>query len=296
MPPRTDDGIVVVVWVFALTLLMACLALTVDLGDLAQGAGAVSNAADAAALAGAGQLAQAIASKPLAVESLEATGYGCRGDGAAARCRDYGWIAGYYVYSGELVPGAEPAAAVPCADRSCGGWFEIVTGPAGPGQIPAADALRDAVTSGTEPAWRCIKWVAGPGQLCERFAFPSPSATSAVDWEVGTRAPVEATSRALGLLVAGFGVRADLASPSCAAPPGFVEAEGWNGVDCIAYSLRQVGPRPDVVFWVDLIVPIGGGAPFERSVFVDDQVSSVQRMSWASSLYGLCSGTGGGGC
>ncbi len=55
--PKDEDGVILVLWTVALTAILGFVALRIDMGNDVQSATNIQNAADAAAIAGASQLA-----------------------------------------------------------------------------------------------------------------------------------------------------------------------------------------------------------------------------------------------
>jgi hypothetical protein len=176
--------------VFALTALVGCLALSINLGNLEQQAGNVQNAADSAAVSGEQILASNLSSflatsvtispsmRNCPVSSSPEQKAGVEAYAWEGPCKSYGWLDGDYTYwTGDNPPaGAKAGGSCP---PLCEGWWLIVSGNPGQGQIRDSDAFADA--TGDPDAWVCIDQYRS---YCTQLQPVGVDAQT--EWELGT--------------------------------------------------------------------------------------------------------------
>ncbi len=274
--PRShdDQGAILALWVFCLTVLTGCLALAINLGNLAQEAVNVQNAADSAALAGAQTLAPALNS--LVDQFVPITPSTCRVTTLPSRitCTDFTWLDGHYLYDSQTPAGAD------CPAASCAGWWQIVPTPQAPGQISDAQAFQDATSAG---AWTCAYSQVVPhgrhfryycGALDAAPTGPNGVPEAEANWDLSAALPANpaltATNNAMAT-TSDYDLHAQWSACGSSVPPQFFLAEGWNGTTCLAYEITGNPPNQKVVFWARL------------------DINNVWRTAWATSPPGrLC--------
>jgi Putative Flp pilus-assembly TadE/G-like len=280
-PQRGDEGIVLILWVFAITALLGCLALSVDLGNLAQQAGNVQNAADSAAISAAlilgaqsqSTLGGLVDTLPVGIPAKD------RCDSELHSCGQYGWLDGYYLYEGNQ-------------------WLEIVSSDPEPGQVLDESALADGVASGD---WTCTSRLSMHNycrQLSDSATFDTsdsaPEEWALSDDGAAIEAAISATTWAKSLVQQTYGITADWSGCPGAPATGFSFAV-WPGsaqpTTCIEYKINKVNDTGqwDAIFYVDILASPGDF--FFSADPASYGVPYVERSAWASSgMGGLCSG------
>jgi hypothetical protein len=264
-PESRDEGVILVFWVLCLSLLAALFVGVITLGNLLQSADNAQNAADAAALAGAGTLQQQPYSVVLPAIPLSWNDRCRLLKSGAWQCSDFTWLYGpqphYFVYEHE-------------------DWLLIVNNATSPfSQASAKTVFQQFTQSG---AWTCSAWVTISKKqfqqhFCVEFTIHPPGPTgvdgSLTDyWGIG--AAQSATQAAISIQK-NYGFTS---YSGCNAPPDFLLADRLTGVSCIAYDAAGT-------IWVSVPDPavIPGSGP-----------STVYRTSWATILASgtaaLCSG------
>lgn len=275
---REDRGAILALWVLCLSVLMGCMALAINLGNLQQQAVNVQDAADSAALAGAQMLAQPQSLNDLVQQYVPIPPGLCSVTslGSWLTCKKFNWLDGYYLYDNQEPPGAN------CPGIICTGWWQIVpaTGHLGPGQITDSQAFQDAAS----PAgpWQCAWYQPGKqlqhyhcGELYTGVGNPqanwdlsapaNPAATSTNPALTATDIAVETTAE--------YGLAPDWSACPTSLPQPLFLAEGWNGTTCLAYEITGNAPHQNVIFWARL------------------DVHGIWRTAWATaSPARLCSG------
>jgi hypothetical protein len=265
---RGEDGVVLVLWVLCLAALIGLLAGAVNLGNLAQGVVNTQDAADSAALGGAGQLGAELPLRVYAsVRACDGSG-SWRGDGQGdCHCppdlslgcgnSGYRWLNGYYIYVQDQ------------------GWL----------QIPLAMSAEKAFMYGLSQGWSCSASFArrhhGLARCLEVSTNVLGSAPGALTdgttvGELGT-AVQHAESLAETYYPPGQGPDWS----ACASlPTGFAIAQ--TGDKCVGYEVSPdaydywtpAAPEEYLLFWVQVISssssPLGNG------------VSEVKRDAYAA--------------
>ena len=301
---KPDDGVVLIVWVLALTPLIACLAIAIDLGLLVEASDNAQNATDAAALSAVDVLAPYFSSGEL-VDSGEAAGNmiaiprsaNCRvSGGQLGGCSSVSWLDGYYLYycndydpDEDCEPGGTTSLAL----------LQITSDP-----LPGAGDIydRDALAGGEDAGWKC-------GSLVYNGVHHDNGVCLGLDTRVnvsgyfalgkdadGTPPLVTAAADVDGLVTQDYQVNSAWSGCRTAtAPGGFSLASSLAaGNDCVAYEVANQGSNRDLVVWVTTI------SPTPPSVFAGNiESAQFRRVAWAFSTLGggpvsepaLCTGS-----
>ena len=254
-----DDGVILVFWALCLPMLAVLLAGVIELGNQLQSEDNAQNAADAAALAAAGYLAQHDPG-PMVIHKLQInctsggffTNCMCLvvGQNTISRCNNYDWLAGYYIYEG-------------------GQWEAI-----GDAQVSYTAAL-------SYPGWTCDSERRHHGQrYCLTLSVYPPGSSGGVDGSLSDWATI---SQAISATQAATFVQQNYGFTEytgCTPPQDlFVAGQSIGGVNCIAYD--QFG-----TIWVSVADPV---------TYPGNVAVTAEKTSWAmeepsNGTAALCSG------
>jgi hypothetical protein len=277
---KADDGVVLIVWVLALTPLIACLAIAINLGMLVEASDNTQNSTDAAALSAVDVLSSSDATYPLVDTAIPIPrSADCRVSGnRLSNCNSASWLDGHYLY---YCTDADTADCVPGGTTSLT-LLQIVGSPLpGAGEINDSEALREG-----EAQWECASGGAvhrGHHKVCTQLdTGVSVSGYFALGQDANGSPPlVTAANDVAGLVTQDYQVNpAWSGCPTTALPGGFTLAPLLAAAnDCVAYEVTNQGS--DLVVWVMTI------SPTPPSVFAGNfEPPQFRRVAWAFSTLG----------
>jgi hypothetical protein len=289
---KPDDGVVLVVWVLAITPLIACLAIAIGLGLLVEASDNAQNATDAAALSAVDVLASSGELVDTTIPILQSAD--CRVSGnSLGNCSSVSWLDGYYLYY------AIDQDADDCGPEGATGLTLLEIVPFQPPPCAGEIYDRDALAGGEDAGWTCGS-VAYNGHhhnhgVCvELDTGVSVSGNFALS--PGRPPLVTAADDVEQLVMGDYQVSSAWSGcPSAQLPGGFSRDPSLAPPnDCVAYEVTNHGNDLDLVVWVTTI------SPTPPSVFAGNiESAQFRRVAWAFSTLGggpvsepaLCTGS-----
>lgn len=268
--PQRDSGTILVLWALALSVLLGCMALGLDLGNLEQEAVNVQDAADSAALAGATTLKPALSQLVEPVVAIPGRTCKVTTTNQWLSCDNFDWLDEHYLYDRQPPPGAY------CGARPCSGWWKLVGLVQQPGQLSDVQAFDDGTSAGP---WTCAyseAIITRHHLVTYCGALDTGVAEPFANWDLSEslahNPALTATKNAIDI-VSHYGLSPQWSACSLSYLSGQLElflAEGWQGTTCLAYGVTAA---QNIVFWAQL------------------HVGGIVRTAWASgSPATLCSG------
>ena len=299
---KPEDGVVLVVWVLAITPLILCLAIAINLGLLVEASDNAQNSSDAAALSAvvvlsSGTLVDTMIQIPRRAD--------CQVSGnRLGNCSSVSWLDGYYLYYGtdQDADDCEPGGTTSLT------LLEIV--PFQPPRCVGEENDLDALAGGENAGWTCGSVVYNgshhqdgvcveldtelnvPGNFALSPRLP-PLVTAAADVEQLVTGNYQVSWS--GCPTASSGFCCPMAPAGFSWDPSLTPAN-----DCVAYEVTNQGN--DLVVWVTTI------SPTPPAVFTGNFASQFRRVAWAFGKLGggsdlepaLCTGpappSGPGNC
>lgn len=244
---EAEDGVILVFWALSLTALVGFLAIVLNIGNLLQSSDNVQNAADAAAITGAGTVGSILTSAEqsaptdpiIPIPSSDGCKVVGRGDNQLLGCATLNWLNQYYIFENQ-------------------GWLQIVVGQPQTGQISEHRAFFFGAQLGP---WTCSMISQGN---CTQLSTNLPSSPLQDD-ALTTISAMQTTTQGAAAQVSGqvetlvqqdYGVSANWSGCGASSlPSGFTFAAGETCVAFCTPSSANCGGSQSNVFWVMVVTP-----------------------------------------